>query len=78
MSDLVYWKYTEETQKVLHDIKEEISRIQQELIEGSLLSLSDSELVARGYAKQIGKLEGLQYIERIFELDAQEEEDNGS
>lgn len=72
MPELTYWKYQDETQKVLKEIKDEITRIQGELVEGSLLS-QDSNWLARSYARQIGKLEGLQYIERIFELDKQEE-----
>jgi hypothetical protein len=68
MSDFLYWKSTEYTQKVLGQLEAEISSCSNDLSSGSLLNYNSQEL-PREYAKKIGYIEGLKFIERLFHYD---------
>jgi hypothetical protein len=72
MSDRTLWKLSEETKKVLQEIKVEVSLIEKDIIDGTLLTHTDGQVLAREYAFNLGKLEGLKYL--IDKVSISEEE----
>jgi Zn-dependent M16 (insulinase) family peptidase len=74
MSEFLYWKTNSETRRILSLIKEEVQRLEMQLTEGYLLNHSNSDYLAREYARQIGTIEGLKFIERLFQHDESERE----
>lgn len=65
MTDLVYWKLSDETKEVLKQIDEEIVKSEQELVEGSLVI---SPALDREYCRAIGYLEGLRFIKEKLSI----------
>lgn len=62
MSNLVYWKLSEEAKEILKDIEVEIQESKDSLAEGVLLIHQDDHKLAREYAAVIGRIEGLKFL----------------
>lgn len=77
MSDLQFWKTSSEGTIILRELDLEKTRTKEELIKGFLLACKTNEDLAKSYAKKIGYLEGLDYIERVI-LDARYNDEDTS
>ena len=63
--DLGFWKYTDETQKVLKDLDKEIETAKAEILDfGGVMS---SPYLEREYCRALGYLDGLRYIKTLIE-----------
>lgn len=59
------WKYSEETQEVLSDLKEEIEKSKNELVDfGGIMT---SPMLEREYCRAVGYIDGLKFIEKLIE-----------
>lgn len=75
MSDLLYWKSDFITRKVLSDIEDEIQKV---INEFETLGVHDNDKLIREYAKRTGKLEGLRFIHKLFEIEREENDDRNN
>ncbi len=75
MSELSYWKLSTEARYILKEVEEKRVNVINELGHGSLLTHQHSDHLAREYARKIGFLEGLKYLEDIFHNDRTDREE---
>lgn len=65
MSD-VFWRHSKDTVRLLVEIENKRREINEQLGSGNLLAHPTNELLVRGYAKKVGFVECLDYIERLI------------
>lgn len=66
MSELKYWRASNETKQILKKIQDEMRIIKDELNNGTLLQLPNNERLANRYSCSIGMLFGLGIAENLL------------
>jgi len=69
MNNKLLWTLSNDTKQFKSKVQEEIKSIEQEIVSGMLLIQDNSEKLSREYALNIGKLEGLKFLEEYLTIE---------
>jgi hypothetical protein len=61
MNEVMIWKLSDQTQRILKENRAEQERVKEELLEGGLLLSETSDKLAREYSHSIGEIKGLKF-----------------
>lgn len=67
MSDLKIWKHSKSGQIVQNEIQKEIEIVKERILGGNLLVFDVSEHLSREYAKLMGYIDGLKYLQVVID-----------